>query len=101
VAQQPVPGATQVRPSLLEGRWSGGAEGGLDGCIDAHAGMSSAAVVVWLLQASPPWLQLVPWGLRNQLVWIHDRYGGPEVGSTPLPTLSRHTHIRTRPHVLT
>eukprot|EP00873_Tetraselmis_striata_P014797 jgi/Tetstr1/435061/TSEL_024031.t1 len=30
-------------------------------------------------QADPPWLQLVPWGLRNQLVWIHDRYGGPKI----------------------
>ena len=49
------------------------------------------------LQAASDWLYSVPWGLRKLLVWLHERYGGPDIvvtengcdgpgeDSTPLP----------------
>jgi len=35
---------------------------------------------VWMAaKADPEWLHMVPWGLRDVLVWIHDRYGAPKI----------------------
>jgi len=31
------------------------------------------------IQATPEWLQVVPWGMRRLLNWVDREYGQPEV----------------------
>lgn len=40
--------------------------------------METTAKMFWL-QAASDWLYSVPWGLRKLLVWLHKRYGGPDI----------------------
>lgn len=36
-------------------------------------------MLCYAMQADSPWLYVVPWGIRKLLVWIHQRYNGPDI----------------------